>query len=254
MKENAPVSPAARPVLPDAGSNVSKKGQVAEMFDGIAGSYDFLNHFLSMGIDKGWRKKAIRLIAANNPKKILDVATGTGDLAIAANKMLPEASITGVDISSGMLDVGRKKMNELRLNDRINLMQADSEALPFEPASFDAVMCAYGVRNFENLEAGLREMQRVLRPGGTLAILEFSKPKKFPFAQLYQFYFRAILPLIGKMVSKHSRAYTYLPESVAAFPEGADFCALLQRCGYSEIKARPLTFGVTTLYSASKPA
>jgi demethylmenaquinone methyltransferase/2-methoxy-6-polyprenyl-1,4-benzoquinol methylase len=254
MKENVPVSPAARPVVPDAGSNVSKKGQVAEMFDGIARSYDFLNHFLSMGIDKGWRKKAIHVIAAKNPKAILDVATGTGDLAIAANKVLPEAKITGVDISTGMLEVGRKKMAELNLNDSIQLLEGDSEALPFEESSFDAVTCAYGVRNFENLERGLREMQRVMRPGGKLAVLEFSQPKKFPVAQLYQFYFRAILPLVGKIVSKHSRAYTYLPESVAAFPEGEAFCALLRKCGFSEINARPLTFGITTLYSASKAA
>lgn len=250
MKENAPESRTTRPVVPDSGSKVSKKGQVAEMFNDIAGKYDFLNHFLSMGIDKGWRKKAIRIIAAGAPKRILDVATGTGDLAITANKYLPEANITGVDISEGMLSVGHKKLNDLRLTDRIQLQLADSEAMPFGDQQFDAVMCAYGVRNFENLEQGLREMHRVLSPGGRFAILEFSKPKKFPVAQLYQFYFSAILPTIGKIVSRHSKAYTYLPESVAAFPEGEEFCSLLKKCGFKDVKARPLTFGITTLYSA----
>lgn len=250
MKENAPDSRTTRPVVPDSGSKVSKKGQVAEMFNDIAGKYDFLNHFLSMGIDKGWRKKAIRLIAAGAPTGILDVATGTGDLAITAHKSLPDANITGVDISEGMLEVGHKKLNDLQLTSKIHLQLADSEALPFEDHQFDAVMCAYGVRNFENLETGLREMYRVLDTGGRLAILEFSKPKKFPFAQFYQFYFSVILPLIGKIVSRHSKAYTYLPESVAAFPEGEEFCSLLKKCGFRDVKAQPLTFGITTLYSA----
>lgn len=242
----------ATQVLPDASSGLSKKEQVAEMFDGIAGHYDFLNHFLSMGIDKGWRKKAIREIAAVQPRQILDVATGTGDLAIAAAKTIAGVSVTGVDISAGMLDVGRKKVKDLSLGQQINLQIADSEALPFETGSFDAVMCAYGVRNFEHLEAGLRDMQRVLRPGGKIAILEFSHPKKFPVKQFYRFYFRFILPLLGKIVSKHSRAYTYLPESVMAFPEGQVFCDTLVRCGYKEAQARPLTFGITTLYTAIK--
>lgn len=242
----------ATQVLPDASSTLSKKEQVAEMFDGIAGHYDFLNHFLSMGIDKGWRKKAIREVAAIQPKQILDVATGTGDLAIAAIKAIPGVKITGVDISVGMLDVGRKKLADMGLTQDITLQTGDSEALPFGDKTFDAVMCAYGVRNFENLEAGLRDMQRVLRPGGKIAILEFSHPKKFPVKQLYKFYFRFILPLLGKIVSKHSRAYTYLPESVMAFPEGQTFCDTLTRCGYKEAKARPLTFGITTLYTAIK--
>lgn len=222
------------------------------MFDGIAGHYDFLNHFLSMGIDKGWRKKAIREVAAIQPRTILDVATGTGDLAIAAVKSIEGVQVTGVDISEGMLEVGRKKIRDLSLTESIGLQSGDSEALPFADATFDSVMCAYGVRNFEHLEAGLRDMQRVLRPGGKLVILEFSHPRKFPFKQLYRFYFRYILPLLGKIVSRHSRAYTYLPESVNAFPEGATFCNILARCGYREAKARPLTMGITTLYTAVK--
>lgn len=242
----------AAAVLPDAGSSLSKKGQVAEMFDGIAGKYDFLNHFLSLGIDRGWRKKAIREVAAIRPKAILDVATGTGDMAIAAAKAAPEATITGVDISKGMLEVGVKKVAGLKLDDRIQLAEGDSEALPFDDGAFDVVMCAYGVRNFEHLEAGLREMQRVLRPGGKVVILEFSQPRKFPVAQLYKFYFRYILPTIGKMVSKHSRAYTYLPESVAAFPEGSAFTQMLSRCGFQQPKARALTLGITSLYVAVK--
>ncbi len=239
-------------VLPDAASKLSKKEQVAEMFDGIAGRYDFLNHFLSLGIDKGWRKKAIREIASIHPKTILDVATGTGDLAIAAAKAIPEASITGVDISEGMLGVGRKKITALSMDHKIKLQSGDSESLPFPDASFDAVTCAYGVRNFEHLEAGLKDMHRVMKPGGKIAILEFSHPKQFPVRQFYHFYFRYILPTMGKLVSKHSRAYTYLPESVMAFPEGKVFCETLTRCGFKDAKAKPLTFGITTLYTAAK--
>jgi demethylmenaquinone methyltransferase/2-methoxy-6-polyprenyl-1,4-benzoquinol methylase len=243
-------NPAAK-VVPDVSSNLTKKAQVADMFNNIAGKYDFLNHFLSMGIDRGWRRKAIREIAAVQPKRILDVATGTGDLAIAALKASPE-QVIGIDIADQMLDVGRNKIKERKLDHIITLETGDSEQLRFENASFDAVTCAYGVRNFENLEAGLREMGRVLRPGGKLAILEFSHPKQFPIKQLYQVYFRYILPTLGKMVSKHSSAYTYLPESVRAFPEGKVFCEMLSRSGFREPKARPLTFGITTLYTATK--
>lgn len=252
MKDDAQSVRQARTVVPDAGSKLSKKGQVAEMFDGIASHYDFLNHFLSLGIDKGWRRKAIREVCSVQPRAILDVATGTGDLAIAAAKAIPQARITGVDISTGMLEVGRRKITSLNLTDVIQLSEGDSEAMPFADAHFDAVMCAYGVRNFEHLEAGLREMCRVLRPGGKVVILEFSQPKTFPVAQLYRFYFSTILPAIGKIVSRHSRAYTYLPESVAAFPEGRAFCGLLSSCGFQEARARPLTFGITTLYTAVK--
>lgn len=250
MQGNHQNNPAAT-VVPDATSNLSKKAQVADMFNNIAGKYDFLNHFLSLGIDKGWRKKAIAEIQKVQPKKILDVATGTGDLAIAASKLKPQ-SIVGVDIADQMLEIGRKKIKEQQLASVITLQNGDSEALPFETNSFDAITCAYGVRNFEHLEAGLREMCRVMRPGGRVAILEFSHPKKFPIKQLYKFYFRYILPGLGKIVSKHSTAYTYLPESVMAFPEGKVFCEMLIRCGFKDAKARPLTFGITTLYTAGK--
>lgn len=249
---NSSASSGPKPkVMPLPGSDLSKKEQVAGMFDRIAGRYDFLNHFLSMGIDRGWRKKAINSLRPIQPKKILDVATGTGDLAIAALSLTPE-KVTGVDISEGMMEIGRKKLADKNLSDIITLQYGDSEALPFSDAAFDAITCAYGVRNFEHLEKGLQQMNRVLRPGGRVAILEFSKPKRFPVKQLYQFYFRYILPTLGKTVSKDATAYTYLPESVAAFPEGAQFCAILEQCGYKNVKARPLTFGITTLYTAEK--
>lgn len=250
MQSGTDNNPAAR-VVPDAGSNLSKKEQVADMFNNIAGKYDFLNHFLSLGIDKGWRKKAIAEIAKVQPKTILDVATGTGDLAIEASKLNPE-KIIGIDIAALMLDVGRQKLKEKGLDKLITMQVGDSEALPFAYNSFDAITCAYGVRNFEHLEAGLKEMCRVLHPGGKLAILEFSHPKKFPVKQGYQFYFKYILPTLGKLVSKHSTAYSYLPESVMAFPEGQRFCEILAQCGFKEPKARPLTFGITTLYTATK--
>lgn len=250
MKLEDQTNPAAK-IVPDAQSNLSKKEQVAEMFNNIAGKYDFLNHLLSMGIDRGWRKKAIAEIAKVKPGNILDVATGTGDLAIAAASLNPK-KITGVDIAEQMLEVGRKKVAERGLTPIITLQSGDSEAMPFATDSFDAVTCAYGVRNFEHLEAGLKEMSRVMRPGGKLAILEFSKPKAFPFKQVFQFYFKYILPTLGKMVSKHSRAYTYLNESAMAFPEGEVFCQALERCGFKDAKARPLTLGITTLYTATK--
>jgi demethylmenaquinone methyltransferase/2-methoxy-6-polyprenyl-1,4-benzoquinol methylase len=250
MQSEDQINPAAK-VMPDSQSNLSKKEQVADMFNNIAGKYDFLNHFLSMGIDRGWRKKAIASIKTVSPKNILDVATGTGDLAIAASRLHPD-KIIGVDIAGQMLEVGRGKILSQGLSGMIILQLADSEALPFADNSFDAITCAYGVRNFEHLEAGLKEMCRVMRPGGRLAILEFSNPKQFPVKQIFRFYFRYILPALGKMVSKHSRAYTYLPESVRAFPEGAVFCDTLSRCGFKEAGAHPLTFGITTLYTATK--
>lgn len=243
-------NPAAK-IVPDTASNLSKKEQVAEMFNNIAGRYDFLNHFLSMGIDKGWRKKAIAEVGKVNPTTVLDVATGTGDMAIAASK-LNVKKITGLDIADQMLEVGRKKIKEQNLQQIISLQTGDSEAMPFANASYDAIMCAYGVRNFEHLEAGLKEMHRVLAPKGKVVILEFSHPSQFPVKQLYKFYFRYILPVLGKLVSKHSKAYTYLPESVMAFPEGAKFCDILTKCGFKEAKALPLTFGITTLYTAFK--
>jgi demethylmenaquinone methyltransferase/2-methoxy-6-polyprenyl-1,4-benzoquinol methylase len=244
-------NPAAN-VVPDKASNLSKKAQVAEMFNNIAGRYDFLNHFLSMGIDKGWRKKAIAEVGKIKPKTILDVASGTGDMAIAAATTLNPQQVTGIDIADQMLEVGRKKIAERNLTGVISMQTGDSELMPFGDGTYDAVMCAYGVRNFEHLEKGLAEMFRVIRPGGKVVILEFSHPSRFPVKQLYKFYFKYILPTLGKMVSKHSTAYTYLPESVMAFPEGKRFCEILQQCGFKEAKARPLTFGITTLYTAMK--
>jgi demethylmenaquinone methyltransferase/2-methoxy-6-polyprenyl-1,4-benzoquinol methylase len=252
MNNSAAPSGAPRTkVMPLPDSQLSKKEQVAGMFDRIASKYDFLNHLLSMGIDKGWRRKAINTLRPIQPKQILDVATGTGDLAIAALSLEPQ-HITGVDISEGMMAIGRKKLEDKNLTDKISLQYGDSESLPFESNYFDAITCAYGVRNFEHLENGLRDMNRVMRVGGRIAILEFSKPKKFPVKQLYQFYFRFILPALGKTVSKDATAYTYLPESVAAFPEGQAFCNILQQCGFINVKARPLTFGITTLYTGEK--
>ncbi len=238
-------------VVPDANSNLGKKAQVADMFNHIAGNYDFLNHFLSLGIDKVWRKRAIREVGMVGAKNILDVATGTGDLAIAANALNPD-QIMGIDIADQMLEVGRKKLDDLGLNHKISLHTADSECIPYPSDTFDAVMCAYGVRNFEHLEAGLKEMLRVLKPGGKVVILEFSQPTAFPIKQLYKFYFRYILPVLGRVVSKHGTAYTYLPESVSAFPQGKEFTEVLMRCGYSRTVAKPLTLGVTSLYTAFK--
>lgn len=251
MNSSVPSDSQAAKVVPLPGSDLSKKEQVAGMFDRIAGRYDFLNHLLSMGIDKGWRRKAIRTLKDIQPRKILDVATGTGDLAIASLVLNPE-HITGVDISEGMMEIGRKKLADKNLTDKISLQYGDSEALPFNNGHFDAITCAYGVRNFEYLEKGLTDMGRVLRIGGRIAILEFSQPKKFPVKQLYRFYFRYILPALGKSVSKDATAYTYLPQSVAAFPEGDKFCSILQQCGFKNVKARPLTFGITTLYTGEK--
>jgi demethylmenaquinone methyltransferase/2-methoxy-6-polyprenyl-1,4-benzoquinol methylase len=238
-------------VVPYKEEKAGKKEQVAKMFNSISGNYDFLNHFLSLGIDITWRKKAIRLLQQSAPKFILDVATGTGDFAIEALKLNPE-KITGIDISEGMLDVGRKKMKDRNLDHRIELVEADSENLPFEQNKFDAVIVAFGVRNFENLERGLSEMLRVLKPGGKVVILEFSRPSVFPFRQLYHFYFKFILPKIGSVVSRDQAAYTYLPESVQAFPDGRQFIEILQRLGYKNTTCKPLTFGISSLYTGIK--
>lgn len=221
------------------------------MFDSIAHKYDFLNHFLSVNIDKLWRKKVVKTVAATNPSKVLDVATGTADLAIALSRF-SYAEITGIDISRKMLDVGDQKLARKKLNNRIKLMQADSENLPFADETFDAVMVAFGVRNFEDLDRGLSEMFRVTRKGGMVAVLEFSKPNKFPVKQLYNFYFRNILPALGRIFSKDKGAYTYLPESVNVFPEGKAFMDRLSAAGYSSIEQKRLTFGIATFYSARK--
>jgi demethylmenaquinone methyltransferase / 2-methoxy-6-polyprenyl-1,4-benzoquinol methylase len=231
----------------------AKKEQVAEMFDNIAHSYDFLNHFFSLGIDVRWRKKAIKILKAHNPEKVLDVATGTGDFAIEAHRMgVNVKEIVGVDISEGMLEVGRKKLTKKNLDAHIKLMYGDSENLPFEDQAFDAYTAAFGVRNFENLDKGLTDMLRVLKPGGLGVILEFSKPKSFPFKQMFWFYFKVIMPIVGKFVSKDNKAYSYLPESVKAFPEGPEFLKIMTGCGYEKVKSKALTGGIATIYTGYK--
>ncbi|HOY40328.1 MAG TPA: bifunctional demethylmenaquinone methyltransferase/2-methoxy-6-polyprenyl-1,4-benzoquinol methylase UbiE [Chitinophagales bacterium] len=226
----------------------SKKQQVATMFNNVAGTYDFLNHFFSVGIDKLWRRKLVNLIGINRPKLILDVATGTADLAIAETRLQPD-KIIGVDISEKMLDVGREKIKKYP---NIELQTGDSENLQFPENTFDAVSVSFGVRNFENVPAGLSEMRRVLKPKGKVFILEFSKPSNWLVQKLYYFYFCNVLPFVGKLISKDARAYTYLPESVRLFPDGQKFVELLQQAGYKNIECKPLTFGISTIYIGEK--
>ena len=238
-------------VKPYNSGDASKKEEVAEMFDNISKRYDFLNHFLSLGIDKLWRRKAVRQLKDLRPKRILDLATGTGDFAIAALKLNPD-EVVGVDISQGMLDMGIQKMKK-RGHDKIVKMQlADSEKLPFEDASFDALTVGFGVRNYENLEKGLSDMLRILRPGGKAVILEFSKPKKFPIKQVFGFYSKRVIPFLGKLISKDKRAYAYLPESVEAFPEGTDFETIMTKLVYKEVNSILLSGGIATIYMGLK--
>ncbi|MCC5936705.1 MAG: bifunctional demethylmenaquinone methyltransferase/2-methoxy-6-polyprenyl-1,4-benzoquinol methylase UbiE [Lunatimonas sp.] len=238
-------------VVPYKDKEGGKKEQVADMFNNISKKYDLLNHVLSLGIDIIWRKKAIRLLKKDQPKLILDIATGTGDFAIEALALNPD-KVIGVDISEGMLSEGRKKLIKRKLDDRIELQLGDSEKLLFEENKFDAVIVSFGVRNFENLEKGLTDMHRVLRPGGKTIIVEFSKPKKFPMKQAYNFYFKYILPKIGKVVSKDNAAYTYLPESVQVFPDGKDFLDILEKVGFKNTTCKPLTFGISSIYVGEK--
>lgn len=229
----------------------SKKEEVAEMFNNISHRYDFLNRFLSMGVDKGWRKKTVKAVANSKPVNILDVATGTGDLAIALSKT-GASSIVGCDISSGMLEVGKKKVEMKGLSKLIRMQLADSEQLPFHDETFDAVTVAFGVRNFEHPVKGLSEIHRVLKKGGKIYVLEFSQPEKFPIKQLYQFYFKFILPFWGRIISKDKSAYTYLPNSVNAFPHGEGFLKLLTSSGFHSNSAKKLTFGIASLYIGEK--
>ena len=231
-------------------SSKSKKIQVSEMFDNISNSYDFLNHSLSLGMDNVWRKIAIKKLT-NNPKIILDIATGTGDFAVSAAKYT-DAKITGVDISQGMLNVGIEKIKKKNLNNRISLQLADSESLPFNDNTFDAITAGFGVRNFEDLNKGLSEMNRVLNKDGILVILEPSTPKYFPLKQFYKLYFHHVLPNIGAWISKDKSAYSYLPESVDAFPSGEKFIVELKNVGFRDCKHIPLTFGIVSLYIAIK--
>lgn len=229
-----------------------KKTQVADMFNNISKTYDFLNHFMSLGIDIIWRKKAIRSLRSIQPQLMLDVATGTGDFALESIKILNPKKIIGVDISEGMLQVAQEKIKSKGLQQQFEVQLGDSEKLLFEDNTFDAVTVAFGVRNFENLEQGLADICRVLKPGGKAVILEFSNPKSFPIKQLYNFYFHNVTPLIGKLFSKDSSAYSYLPESVAKFPDGNRFATIMKEVGFSETIIRPQTFGVCTIYVSTK--
>jgi len=238
-------------VKPYGSEDRTKKEEVAEMFNNISGRYDFLNHFLSLGIDKLWRKKAVRELKQLQPKRILDIATGTGDFALELLKLKPE-QVIGLDISSGMLEVGREKMKKRKVDNVIEMVLGDSESIPYADGHFDALTVAFGVRNFENLEKGLSEMLRVLRPGGKAVILEFSKPKRFPVKQVFGFYSKYIIPFLGKSISKDEKAYAYLPESVAAFPEGTDFIAILNKVGYQHATATTVSGGIATIYTGIK--
>jgi demethylmenaquinone methyltransferase/2-methoxy-6-polyprenyl-1,4-benzoquinol methylase len=228
-----------------------KQESVRTMFDGIARRYDVLNHVLSSGFDILWRKKAIRLLRKTSPKTILDVATGTADFAIEAARLL-DASVIGLDLSEQMLQRGTEKVRRKGLESHINLEQGQAEALRFENESFDAVTVAFGVRNFADIDRGLTEMFRVLRPGGTAMVLEFSKPRLFPFKQLYRFYFHNILPRIGGYISNRKEPYRYLPNSVEGFPDGNSFLLMLQKAGFVQTQLRLLTFGIATIYTGTK--
>jgi len=240
-------------VMPFRQSELDKKDQVAQMFNSIAFRYDFLNRFLSAGIDKGWRKKAINQLKDLNPKLILDVATGTGDVAIMTYHQLHPEKIIGIDISEGMLEFGNKKLANLQLNKVIELQKGDSETIQFEGNHFDAVTVAFGVRNFQHLEKGLAEMQRVLKTGGKLVVLEFSKPSFAPVRAFYKFYMNVIGPSISKLFGSNKAAYQYLNDSVQAFPEGQTFLNLMNEAGFTQTYLIKLSLGICTIYCGSKP-
>ena len=239
-------------VVPYQESELTKKQQVAEMFNKIAFRYDFMNRFLSAGIDKGWRRKALKLLVKENPKVILDVATGTGDVAIMAYELLKPNKITGIDISGKMLEIGREKVLKLGLEPYIDLQSGDSEAINFPDDTFDAVTVAFGVRNFEHLEQGLAEIKRVLKPSGKLVILEFSKPKIAGIAQLYNLYMEMVAPQVALMVSKNKQAYQYLNNSVQQFPEGKEFVDILNNVGFRNTSCKKLSLGICSIYRGIK--
>lgn len=230
----------------------SKGEQVEHMFDSIAHSYDFLNHTLSLGIDKYWRNAAINSLKPYNPQEILDVATGTGDLAMLATQLLAPEKLLGIDLSEGMMNIGRKKVKEAGLDHIIKFQKEDCLNLTLDSNSFDAVIAAYGIRNFENLEQGLCEMQRVLRPNGRLVIIELTAPVKFPMKQLFTFYSHFFMPALGKIISRDSKAYTYLPATMEVFPQGEEMIHILNRCGFKDVEFKRFTFGLSTMYTASK--
>lgn len=241
----------SKSVVKPYNSDKSKKEEVAEMFNNISANYDFLNHFLSLGIDHLWRKKAIKQLKNTEVKKVIDIATGTGDFALASLKLNPK-EVIGVDISSGMLEVGSIKMKKKGVDKTIKMILGDSENLNFEDNYFDALTVGFGVRNFENLERGLEEMLRVIRPGGKAVILEFSKPKKFPVKQVFSFYSKYFIPFFGKRISKDEKAYAYLPESVQAFPEGEEFKQILRKLKYKNVESILLSGGIATIYTGTK--
>ncbi len=238
-------------ITPYKNSSLSKKEQITKMFDNISEEYDGLNRVISFGIDIKWRKKVVKLVANQKPKSVLDIATGTGDLAINLTQTAAH-KIIGLDISEGMLDVGRKKINAKKLNNTIEMVVGDSENLPFDDNSFDAITVAFGVRNFEHLDVGLKEILRVLKPNGIFVVLETSVPTKFPFRQGYFLYTKILLPVIGKLFSRDKKAYSYLSSSAAKFPYGEAFNNILKKTGFISTKALPQTFGVATIYTASK--
>jgi demethylmenaquinone methyltransferase / 2-methoxy-6-polyprenyl-1,4-benzoquinol methylase len=240
------------PAVPYKNSERSKKVQVEEMFDEISPRYDLLNHLLSVNIDKTWRRKAIEMLRPYKPGRIIDIATGTADFALEAARLNPQL-ITGIDLSDGMLKVGRQKIENKGLSGVIELRKADSENLPFADGIYDAAIVGFGVRNFENLTKGVAEIFRVLKPDGVFIILEFSRPKNILFKKLYFFYFRRVLPFLGRMVSKSNRAYSYLPESVLEFPDGDEFAAILRTSGFINVTYKLLTLGIATIYIAQKP-
>ena len=238
-------------ITPYKDSDLGKKEQVAQMFDTISGNYDDLNRVISFGIDVKWRKKVLKLVAAKNPNTVLDIATGTGDLAILMTNT-SATEIIGLDISAGMLEVGKKKIAEKKLDNKIQMVLGDSEKIPYPDNYFDAITVAFGVRNFETLEKGLAEILRVLKPNGVFVILETSVPTKFPFKQGYAFHSKFILPLVGKLFSKDKAAYTYLSDSANLFPFGEALNNILRKVGFIDVEHLPQTFGVATIYHASK--
>ncbi len=239
-------------VVPDAASGLDKKDQVAEMFNHIAFKYDFLNRFLSAGIDQSWRKKALKELVKIRPKFILDVATGTADVALMASTQLKPEKIIGIDISEGMLQIGREKIRKKGLDNQIQLVYGDSETINFPDSTFDAVTVAFGVRNFADLEKGLLEINRVLKPNGKLVVLEFSRPKAFGLRTIYKIYMKYITPFIGKFFSKNNSAYQYLDESIKKFPEGKDFVAVLDKTGFKNTYSKQLSLGICSIYCGEK--
>jgi demethylmenaquinone methyltransferase / 2-methoxy-6-polyprenyl-1,4-benzoquinol methylase len=241
----------SKTIKPYKDSDLGKKEQVATMFNNISKNYDGLNRVISFGIDVSWRKKVVKIVSKNNPQQILDIATGTGDLALMMSQLNP-TKIVGLDISEGMLEVGKQKISKANLSDKIEMVVGDSENMPFDDNTFDAITVSFGVRNFANLDKGLTEIRRVLKPNGTFVILETSNPTKFPFKQGYKFYTSFILPIIGKIFSRDKVAYSYLSESANYFPFGETFDNILKKNGFINREYKPVTFGVATIYSATK--